>query len=129
MMAEPMESTPTMVGKTCLVTGATSGIGAATAEALARAGASVVVVGRDPARCQATVAAIRERTGNAQVEAIVADLSSQAEIRRLADEVKARCPRLDVLVNNAGAAYTKRVESVDGIEMTWALNHLGYFLL
>lgn len=116
-------------GKTCLVTGATSGIGAVTATALAGMGAAVLVVGRDPARCAATVDRIHRDTGNPAVEALVADLASQAEVRRLAGEVRKRHARLDVLVNNAGAMFDPRRESPDGIEMTWALNHLAYFLL
>ncbi len=118
-----------MAGKTCLVTGATAGIGAVTAEALARCGASMILVGRDPMRCDATVKALRLATGNLEIRSIVADMSSQSEVRRLANEVKELYPRLNVLVNNAGAMFPKRTESVDGIEMTWALNHLGYFLL
>jgi len=123
------QSDSSMAGKTCLVTGATAGIGLVTARVLAEKGATVVVVGRSPARADATVAAIRLRTGNPQVDFLVADLSSQADIRRLAGQFLERYPRLDVLVNNAGALFLKRQESVDGIEMTFALNHLGYFLL
>jgi retinol dehydrogenase 12 len=126
MMAEPAGP---MSGKVCLVTGATSGIGEVTAGELARKGATVVVVGRNPQKCEATVGRIRERTGNPAVEPLVADLSSQAEVRRLADEFGRRHGRLDVLVNNAGALLMDRRESVDGIEMTFALNHLAYFLL
>jgi NAD(P)-dependent dehydrogenase (short-subunit alcohol dehydrogenase family) len=118
-----------MTGKTCLVTGATAGIGLVTARELARQGARVVLVGRDPARCGAAVAAIQRETGNVSVAALPADLSAQAEVRRLAREVLERFDRLDVLVNNAGAMYAQRRESVDGIELTLALNHLGYFLL
>ena len=117
-----------MEGKTCLVTGATSGIGAVSAEVLARAGATVIVVGRNPERCQATAARLRDATGRAE-EPIVADLSSQADVRRVAASVLDRYPKIDVLLNNAGAVFTRRAESVDGIEMTWALNHLNYFLL
>jgi retinol dehydrogenase 12 len=80
-------------------------------------------------RCESTAEAIRRQTGNPSVEFLVADLSSQAEIRRLAREFLDRRRRLDVLVNNAGALFAQRRESVDGIEMTLALNHLGYFLL
>lgn len=118
-----------MSGKVCLVTGATSGIGLETARALAGRGATVVVLSRSGERCEAAVRAIREQTGNAAVELLVADLSAQAEVRRAAEEFHQRFLRLDVLVNNAGAAFLKRRTSVDGIEMTWALNHLGYFLL
>jgi NAD(P)-dependent dehydrogenase (short-subunit alcohol dehydrogenase family) len=115
----------TMKGKVCLVTGATSGIGLATAEALAARGATVVLVGRDPEKTARSAARIRE----AAVECLLADLSSQAEVRRLAHDFQTRHDRLHVLVNNAGAAFTTRTESVDGIELTFALNHLAYFLL
>jgi retinol dehydrogenase-12 len=118
-----------MVGKTCLVTGATAGIGEVTARELARRGARLVIVGRSQERCAATAGAIQQATGNPSVEFLVADLSSQAEIRRLAREFLERHRRLDVLINNAGALFAHRQESVDGIEMTLALNHLGYFLL
>jgi NAD(P)-dependent dehydrogenase (short-subunit alcohol dehydrogenase family) len=118
-----------MKDKTCLVTGATSGIGEITARELARMGARVIVVGRSPERCAATTERIRAETGAMAVESMVADLSSQAEVRRLAEEVCGRCDRLDVLVNNAGGMYLDRRESVDGIELTLALNHLSYFLL
>jgi NAD(P)-dependent dehydrogenase (short-subunit alcohol dehydrogenase family) len=118
-----------MSGKTSLVTGATSGIGAVAALELARRGATVIVAGRDRARCAETVRHIRARAGNNAVEAVVADLSVQAEIRRLAGEVRGRFPRLDVLLNNAGALFLKRQLSADGFEMTFALNHLAYFLL
>ncbi len=118
-----------LAGKVALVTGATSGIGAITARALAGMGATVIVVGRSAAKGQATVDEIRRATGNGAVEALTADLSSQADVRKLAARVVAGHPKLDILVNNAGAMFTKRRESVDGIEMTLALNHLGYFLL
>ena len=118
-----------MAGKTCLVTGATSGIGAVTAAALAKAGATVIVVGRDPGRCRATAESLRRLHGPSAAVPMVADLSSMAEVRGLASEVRDRFPRIDVLLNNAGAMFDKRVESVDGIEKTWALNHLAPFLL
>src|SRR5262249_28454338 len=116
-----------MKGKTCLVTGATSGIGEVTAEELAGLGAHVIVVGRSPERCSNTVAQIRSATGSSSVESLVADLSSLAEVRRLADRVRERTRRLDVLVNNAGAMFWTRTESIDGLEKTLALNHLSYF--
>jgi NAD(P)-dependent dehydrogenase (short-subunit alcohol dehydrogenase family) len=118
-----------MSGKTSLVTGATSGIGAVTARALAEMGSTVIVVGRDRAKSEATVQRIIRETGNESVEYLLADLSSQEQIRRLAEQVKGRYDQLNVLVNNAGGMFLRRQESVDGIEMTFALNHLGYFLL
>lgn len=120
---------PALKGKVCLITGGTSGIGAVTAEELAKQGARVVVVGRSRGRCEATVARIQERNGPDSADWIAADLSAQSEVRCLADEYQRRYERLDVLVNNAGALFMERRESVDGIEMTFALNHLGYFLL
>jgi retinol dehydrogenase 12 len=117
-----------MHGKVCVVTGATSGIGLVTAETLARQGATLVVVGRNPERGAATVSRIQQETGNAAVELMVADLSAQAQVRRLASEIQHRFARLDVLVNNAGALFERRQLSQDGIEMTFALNHLAYFL-
>lgn len=113
----------------CMVTGATSGLGKVTARALAEQGATVIVVGRSLSRAEATVTRIVEQTGNARVTYFLADLSSQSDIRRLAAQLERRYGRLHVLVNNAGAAFGRRQESVDGIEMTLALNHLGYFLL
>ena len=118
-----------MLGKTCLVTGATGGIGRVTALELAHMSANVIIVGRNPAKCSDTVVGIREATGNLAVEFLVADLSSQQQIWQLAMDLQKRHTRLDVLVNNAGALYFGREKSVDGIEKTFALNHLGYFML
>ena len=118
-----------MRGKTCLVTGATSGIGAATGLGLAKLGATVVIVGRNAKKCAREARRIRRRSGNEFVDFLVADLSAQEDIRRVAKEFESRYERLDVLVNNAGAYYRERQVSVDGIEMTFALNHLAYFLL
>jgi NAD(P)-dependent dehydrogenase (short-subunit alcohol dehydrogenase family) len=119
----------TMSGKTCLVTGATSGIGKETALRLAMLGATVIIVARDAARGAAAGEEIRRRVPLAQVETMTADLSSLAQVRRLAGEVQARCDRLDVLVNNAGVISMRRQLTADGLETTFATNHLGPFLL
>lgn len=116
-------------GKVCLVTGATSGIGKITALELARQGGTVVVVSRSTRKCRETVHTIQQQTGNEQVSYLAADLSSQKEIRKLAGDFQTNFHQLDVLVNNAGGLFWERKESVDGIEMTFALNHLNYFLL
>ena len=118
-----------MRGKICLVTGATDGIGWMTARALARDGARVVLVGRNQAKGETCVAALRAETGNDAVDFELADLAAQGEVRSLAARLAANLPRLDVLVNNVGAWFHRRIEGPDGIEMTWALNHLGQFLL
>ena len=115
--------------KVCLITGATSGIGKATAMGLANMGASVVMVGRDRGRGAAVMAEIKEKSGNASVDLMLADVSSQKEIRRLADEFGEAYPRLDVLINNAGVFRSERITTADGIEATFAVNHLAYFLL
>ncbi len=117
-----------MNGRICLVTGGTGGIGLVTARELTRLGADVIVVGRDRPRGEA-VAVDLGSLGGGTVTFIRADLSSQREIRSLAATVGDRFGRLDVLVNNAGAMFGKRTLSVDGIEMTFALNHLAYVLL
>jgi NAD(P)-dependent dehydrogenase (short-subunit alcohol dehydrogenase family) len=116
-------------GRTCLVTGASSGIGEETAVGLARAGARVVLVARDPGRGEASAARVTAKTGNPAVELLIADLSSQAEIRALAGQVLELCPALHVLVNNAAVVHLSRETTVDGYEMTFAVNHLAYFLL
>lgn len=118
-----------MDGKVVLVTGATNGIGRVTALELAKMGATVALAGRNSARTQATVDEIKTRSGNPNVEGLVADLSVMAQVRQLADEFKAKYNRLDVLVNNVGAVFSQRRETDDGYEMTFALNHLSYFLL
>jgi retinol dehydrogenase-14 len=123
------QAAASMAGRTCLVTGATSGIGKATATALARLGADLVLVARDPARGQATAAELQAVTGNPGVEVLLADLSSQASIRRAAEELTRTHDRLHVLVNNAGGSWATRHVTADGLELTFALNHLAYFLL
>jgi len=119
----------TMNGKICLITGATNGIGKATAQALAQMGATVVIVGRNPAKCASVVSEIKQISGNDAVEALVADLSLMAEVRQVADEFKAKYRKLHVLVNNVGAAFGKRQVTSEGFERTFALNYLNYFLL
>ncbi len=121
--------TNSMAGKTCLITGATSGIGFVTARELARGGARVLVVGRNPARIEATLREIRVQTGSTAVESYTADLSSLAQVRGLARQVREQHQRLDVLINNAGGMWLDRQLTVDGLEMTFAVNHLAYFAL
>src|SRR5512139_978563 len=111
-----------MRDKTCLVTGATSGIGQVTARALAEQGARVIIVGRNRAKCSATVSQIQQQTGNQAVEYLLADLSSQLAVRQLAEQFKSRHRQLHVLVNNVGAIFLRRQVTVDGIEMTFGLN-------
>ena len=118
-----------MQGKTCLVTGASDGIGCVAALELARMGARVIAVGRNGPKTHAAVMRIIEETGNDGVSYLLADLSSQREVRRLAAQVREQAPRLDVLLNNAGAIFLSNRSSVDGLELTFALNHIGYFLL
>jgi NAD(P)-dependent dehydrogenase (short-subunit alcohol dehydrogenase family) len=119
----------TMQGRICLITGGTNGIGKSTAEALARMGATVVIVGRSAQKTKQVVEEIRSATDNQNVDFLLADLSSQQEVRRLATDFKAKYSQLHVLVNNAGGTFATRQLSVDGIEMTFALNHLAYFQL
>ena len=124
-----MTATPSMTGKTVLVTGGTGGIGKATAVGLAALGARIGITGRDQARGQAAAADIRAASGNPAVDVYTADLSSQAQVRRLAAEVLDAYPRLEVLVNNLGGFWAHRHVTVDGLEHTFALNHLAPFLL
>ncbi len=116
-------------GKQVLLTGATSGIGRAAATALARRGARLALVARDPARGQAIAAEVAAAGDGARPAVLIADLASLAAVRRLAAEALERLGRIDVLVNNAGALFTKRRLSPDGFEMMWAVNHLAPFLL
>jgi retinol dehydrogenase 14 len=118
-----------MNGKTVLITGGTGGIGKAAAIRLASMGARVGITGRDRQRADRAAAQIRHEAGQAVVDVFVADMSSQAEVRRLAEEVLAAYPRIDVLLNNVGGFWSHRHVTADGLEHTFALNHLAPFLL
>jgi len=115
-------------GKTVLITGATDGIGRVTARELAKQGAQVVIVGRNPEKTAQVAEALREETRNPQVDFLIADLASQAAIHQMVAAFRQRYAHLHVLINNAGAYFTRRQLSPEGLEMTFALNHLGYFL-
>ena len=121
--------TTDMHGKVCVVTGANSGIGKATALGLAQLGATVVLVCRSQSRGAAALAEIKQRSGNGSVALLVADLGSQQQVRRVAAAYRQQFDRLDVLVNNAALAKRKRSVTEDGLELTFAVNHLAPFLL
>lgn len=118
-----------MQGKICLVTGSTSGIGKATAMGLAKLGATVIMVARDKDRGEATRSEIQTKSGNNSVDLLLTDLASQASIHQMAQDFQQKYSRLDVLVNNAGISPMKRTLTMDGIEKTFAVNVLAYFLL
>lgn len=118
-----------IVGKNCLITGSSRGIGFHTARALAVRGAHVILVGHHQARGEQARERIAEAAGDDAARFFLADLSAQEQVRQLAREVRDHYTHLDVLVNNVGALFMERQETVDGIEMTFALNHLSYFLL
>jgi NAD(P)-dependent dehydrogenase (short-subunit alcohol dehydrogenase family) len=122
-------SAPDLGGKCCMVTGASAGLGRATAFALARTGARLTLVCRDRSRGEKTVDEIRRETGNAAVNLMLADLSAQKSIRKLASDFLARSEPLDILVNNAGVFNLKRSVTEDNIETVFAVNHLSYFML
>jgi NAD(P)-dependent dehydrogenase (short-subunit alcohol dehydrogenase family) len=117
-----------MQGKTVIITGATSGIGEVAAVRLAEQGARIVFTARDKARADDTLAALRKAGPKAEHNVHMADLSRLAEMKRIGAEL-AREPQIDVLINNAGALFNKRQETVDGLEMTFALNHMAYFVV
>lgn len=124
-----MSLTPQATPRIVLVTGATNGIGKVTALELAKAGYRVLLTSRDAAKGRKVLDEIRTQSGNNALELFVGDLSSMAEVRRIALEVRAQHPKLNVLINNAGGLFTKRTTTVDGLETTFAFNHLAYFLL
>jgi NAD(P)-dependent dehydrogenase (short-subunit alcohol dehydrogenase family) len=116
-------------GKRVVLTGATNGIGLAGAKRLVRLGAEVAIVARSPERAKAALSLITSAQPDSAVDVFIADLSAQDDVRRLAAEIRQRYDHLDVLINNAGAVYSSRQLTRDGIEVTWALNHLAPFLL
>ncbi len=118
-----------MNGKRVLITGGTAGIGKQAAIALLQMGAQVVIVGRNLEKTKAVVEELKTRTANPKLEFLIADLSSMAEVKRVATEFKAKYDRLDVLLNNAGAMFPGRTTTIDGYERTMATNHLAYFVL
>jgi NAD(P)-dependent dehydrogenase (short-subunit alcohol dehydrogenase family) len=118
-----------MHGKVVVITGATSGIGSVAAETLAGMGARIVLVARDQARAQAELARLREKAPGVSHSVHYADLSRIADMRRLAAEIASAEPRIDVLINNAGALFGHRTVTADGLEMTFATNHMSYFVL
>ena len=117
------------MGKTCLITGATAGIGKEAARALAAKGFRIALVSRDRGRGEKAVEEMRHSAAGEPVELIIGDLASQESIRKMAADFEGRFDRLDVLINNAGAWYSERTLTIDGIEATFATNHLAYFLL
>jgi len=126
---QPSPPTKPMAGRVCLVTGATNGIGLEACKALAQQGATLVMVGRDAARGEAALQAVRAAAPEARVELLLADLSKQQEVRKLAQDFQRRHAQLHVLLNNAGVYLTQRQVTEDGLEATLATNHLSYFLL
>ena len=118
-----------MQGKIILVTGATNGIGKIAARELARLGATVIVAGRNPAKTEQTVQEIKTATGSDRVDHAIADLSLMSGVHSLAQQVQNRYERLDVLLNNAGGIFNERQMTAEGLEQTFALNHMNYFLL
>ncbi len=119
----------TLQGKTVLITGATDGIGKATAQELAAMGARILLHGRNPEKAQNAQKTIQTATGNSKIEILIADLQSMDAVRKLATQVHQTTDRLDVLINNAGVYMQEKVLTPDGFEMTFAVNHLAVFLL
>jgi NAD(P)-dependent dehydrogenase (short-subunit alcohol dehydrogenase family) len=119
----------TMTGKTVVLTGATSGLGSVAAGRLASMGSRLVLVARNRTKAEAMVTGLRDKNPGLDAQILIADLSSLAAVRQLARELPEAAPRIDVLINNAGAIFNRRETTVDGLEMTFALNHMAYFLL
>ncbi|HIN25849.1 MAG TPA: SDR family oxidoreductase [Candidatus Marinimicrobia bacterium] len=118
-----------MNGKVCLVTGATDGIGKVSARVLAEKGAKVIIVGRNPEKSATVLAELKSSSGNENIDLLMADLAVMQEVRDLAEQVISHYDRLDVLLNNAGGYFAKHELTSDGLERTFALNHMSYFLL
>jgi NAD(P)-dependent dehydrogenase (short-subunit alcohol dehydrogenase family) len=121
-------TTPNLQGKTCLITGGTSGIGLEAAVDIAAMGAQVVVTGRNRAKAEVAVADIKRRSGSPNIDLLIGDFESQKSTRALAAHVLEKYPAIHILVNNAGTVFPNRELTEDGIEKTFAVNHLGYFL-
>ncbi len=128
-MMTKTEGTDWMDDKRILITGATNGIGKTAALDLAKMGAEVIIVGRNENKTRRVLDELKTASGSDRLDMLIADLSSIEQIRRAADEFRGRYERLDVLLNNAGAIFPKYQETADGLEMTFALNHISYFLL
>ncbi len=118
-----------MHGKTVLITGGTNGIGLETARELARLGARVVITGRNPAKTASALEDLKRTSGNPNITSLLGDLSLMRETRRIAAEFSAQYDRLDVLINNAGGVFQRREFTEEGLEYTFALNHMSYYLL
>ncbi|MFT4981018.1 MAG: NAD(P)-dependent dehydrogenase (short-subunit alcohol dehydrogenase family) [Bacteroidia bacterium] len=118
-----------MKGKTVVITGGNAGIGKATAIALAKKGAEIVITSRSDDKAKAVIAEIKTASGNEVISYVLVDLSSQKSVRKVAEELKIKCPKIDVLINNAGCYVSDLQLNVDGLEMQFATNHIGHFLL
>lgn len=116
-------------GKTCVITGATSGLGRAAATALGGTGANLILTGRRESEGRALASLLGKQTGSSKIEFFPADISNQKQVRLLAEDILKRTDRIDVLINNAGARFNEFQQSADGIELTFATNHIGHFLL
>ncbi|MGB0918329.1 MAG: SDR family oxidoreductase [Flavobacteriales bacterium] len=118
-----------MKGKTVVITGGNAGIGKATAISLAKKGAQIVFTSRSEDKAKAALAEIKSASGNEKLSYVLVDLNSQASVRKAAEELKTKCPKIDVLINNAGCYVSEKTINQDGLEMQFATNHIGHFLL